>query len=524
MLLYFNRVKFMKNKILCLLPLFALLATSCNGSSSTSISSSSNNSSSSSSEGPIENKGVVQIKDLSLLNRDLKNAYAPALGDVKMLVVPIAFAGNTAQGYESKLNTWSSSKISKINSYYFAENDSLASYYYTGSFGKLRITGEVTAVYQNTDYSIKNILEDDSMEVLRDLMDAAVNWLYDTDDSINWQQYDLNHDGCIDNIHFISNYNSTTWAENLWPHMFWTNRQGTIEKPMVNVYSMSCLSHMDGPITSIHEQGHIFGLDDYYDYSNNGQSSIDYIGGLDMQSMNMFDWNSYSKLSTGWVDPYVVDGSEDTAVVTLKAASLNGDCLIIPADCSSWNGSAFDEYFLIELFAPFGNNVDDWNNYGYLLDNEPGVRMYHVDARAFGSNKIDPDNNELLIVDDLDAQAINSKEDCGKWKYITRGANNCSNWRDYEGGIEQLGDHQLLTIIQKGGEFTFGDPSSARHTLNGEDLFRTGDKFTFDKYSHFLNKSGKKQAAMNNGEAFPYEISFGEMTSDSIVVTIKKVK
>ena len=488
-----------------LIPFMSIVLVSCNGAD----------------KGPL---GYVQAEKMTILSQDLKNAYAPALGDVKLLVVPITFAGTTASGYEDQIKKWTATKIADVNKYYFGETGSLAAYYRTASFDKLRITGLVSDIYQDTTITVKDILEDKSMETLRDLMDAALNWLHDTATDINWQEYDLNHDGCIDNIHFITDYESRDWNTNLWPHMFWTNRKGTVERPMVNVYSMSGTSFVTNAITAIHEQGHIFGLDDYYDYSNNGESVIDYIGNLDMQSHNVFDWNSFSKLTTGWINPYVIDGSRKKTTITLKAASLNGDCLLIPADYSTWNGSAFDEYFLIELFAPYGNNKKDWDRYKNILGKNPGVRMYHVDARAYGSNKTVPYNQELLVVDDLKEQEINSPEDCQKWKYVTRGANNCSDWRDYEGGIEQLKDHPILSIVQKRGDFTFAKKSTSNHTLSSVDLFKEGDVFTFEKYSQFLNKQAKAQSTMDNGETFPYEISFGKITEDSVTITIKKVE
>ena len=500
-----------KKFIALLIPFLTIMVTSCNKKTE----------SSSEDDGPL---GYVQVEEMSILNGDLKNAYAPALGDVKLLVVPITFAGNTAKGYEDSIDQWTDLKISSVNNYYFGTGNSLAKYYRTASFDKLRITGQVTPIYENTTYTCKAILEDESMEVLRDMMDAAVNWLHDTATDINWQEYDLNQDGCIDNIHFITDYCSSDWNTNLWPHMFWTNRSGTVDRPMVNVYSMSGTSFVRDSITAIHEQGHIFGLDDYYDYSNDGNSPIDYVGHLDMQSYNVFDWNSFSKLTTGWVNPYVIDGTRDVTTITMKAASLNGDCLIIPADYSTWNGSAFDEYFLLELFAPYGNNKTDWQRYRNTLGSAPGVRLYHVDGRCYGSEKTDPDNEELLIIDDLEAQEINSKADCEKYTYITRGANNCSNWRDYEGGVEQLGNHPLLSIVQKRGEFTFAKNSYQNHTLTASDLFKEGDEFTFSKYSHFLNKKAKPQSTMDNGETFPYTIKIGKITEDEVTITVTKVQ
>ena len=304
--------------------------------------------------------------------------------------------------------------------------------------------------------------------------------------------------------------------------MFYTRRENHGEHLGINVYSVSGIGYVNSATTAIHEQGHIFGLQDYYDYSDDGNSPIDYIGGLDMQSHNVLDWNSYSKLTTGWVEPYVVTGERDVTTITISAASLNGDCIIIPADYSTWNGSAFDEYFLLELFSPFGNNTDDWSQTSLGMG---GVRLYHVDGRYYGSNIRDPYNEELLIVDDLEAQEINSKEDVAQFLYNTQGANNSSYWRDYEGGIEQLANHPLLSIVQRKGTFSFADSNpSAEHTLTAMDLFKPGHVFNFDSYSQFLNKDCTPAETMDNGEVFPYEVTFSNHTKEHITVTITKVK
>lgn len=494
---------------------------SSSGSSSGSLSSSETSSSSeSSSEDP--GTGYTQVTKLSMLSSDLDKRYAPALGDVKLLVVPITFAGNTASGYTQYIQPWTNTKLQQVNGFYFGETDSLASYYKTASFDKLRITGMVADIYQNTTFTVKEVLDDGSMNALWDMMDAALDWLYETTD-IDWSEYDLNRDGCIDNIHFVTDYVSQEWGANLWPHMYFTDRTGTLEKPMINVYSMSGTGFVSDAITAIHEQGHIFGLDDYYDYSNGGSSPIDYIGHLDMQSHNCFDWNSYSKLTTGWVDPYVIDGTKDVTEITITAASKNGDCLIIPADYSTWNGSAFDEYILLELFAPFGNNKADWSRYSGTLGSAPGIRLYHVDGRVYGSNKTERWNPMQLIVDDMEDQEINCVEDIERWEYTTRGANNSSDWKDYEGGIYQLGSHPMLTLVQRGGDFTFAKTDYDHHTLQAGDLFKRGHSFTFSKYSHFMNKNIAVQDTMDNGEVFPYQIDVVNITSDTATLKITKI-
>ena len=463
----------------------------------------------------------LEQAEMSFICSDLKSSYAPSTGDVKMLVIPITFATSMRTGVSSNsFQEWTVSKLGNINNYYFGENNSLKSYYNQASFGQCRVTGEVTDVYEDDSIKVKNILNDGTYNTLWDMIENAVNWVLDNRTDIDWSEYDLNRDGCIDNIHLITNYCSEDWNTPLWPHMFWTRRQGTLERPLANVYSISAINHVSSAITSIHEQGHIFGLQDYYDYSNNGNSEINYIGCLDMQAWNCFDWNSYSKLSMSWVKPYVMTNDIEHATVTLNAASKNGDCLLIPADSDTWNGSAFDEYFLLELFAPYGNNTKDWN---YWYGGKPGIRLYHVDSRAFGSDVTDPYNSELLIVDDLEAQQIKCKEDIANYTYNTLGANDCSNWRAYEGGIEQLADKPLLSLVQKGGDFTFSQ-TNGRHMLQEEDLFKAGDVFTFEKYSNFCNKSNVKQDFTNKGEVFPYKIKIRSISTDSAVVDIYKIK
>ncbi len=471
------------------------------------------------------NKGSCyhKVESMSFISSDLKSSYAPSSGDVKMLVIPISFVGSTTTGYTKYITSWNSNKLNDVKDYYFGEENSLASYYKTASFNKINITGFVSKQYQNSTITIQQILSqsDNDYSYLWDMMDDALNFVYDTYKDIDWSKYDLNQDGCIDNIHLITNYTSTNWNDALWPHMFYTHRQGTVEKPMINVYSISGIGFVDDSITAIHEQGHIFGLEDYYDYTTN--SNRDYIGEADMQSHNVFDWNSFSKLSMGWVNPYVVDGTSKNFKITISAASLNGDCLIIPANYETWNGSAHDEYFLIELFSPFGNNQKDWNGNWKTALGEYGVRLYHVDARVFGSNKRNENNKEVLIVDDMDSQEIKTKEDIAKYENVTHGANNSYDYLAYEGGIEQCKDYKLLTIIQKGGEDTFGT-NNDRHYLKKSDLFLEGDKFTFSKYAKFLSKTGKTVKNMDNGEKFHWEITFTKMSKESVTMRIKYVE
>ena len=157
---------------------------------------------------------------------------------------------------------------------------------------------------------------------------------------------------------------------------------------------------------------------------------------------------------------------------------------------------------------------------GYFgQENEKGKRQTF---RLTGLNKQSPYYN--LRFDDLQEQEINCKEDVAKWNYVTKGANNCSDWRAYEGGIEQSANYPLLSLIQKSGNATFGkNDETVRHRLSSSDLLKKGSVFTFDKYSKFLNKTLVSQEYMNNSEVFPYEITVDNINEDSCVVTVAKV-
>ena len=236
-----------------------------------------------------------------------------------------------------------------------------------------------------------------------------------------------------------------------------------------------------------------------------------------MQDGNCFDWNSFSKLSVGWISPLVV---RDECSINLKSASKTGDCIIIPADESTFNKSAFDEYFLLEYFTMDGNNqyfATAYKNYcvnaygataskvDFTNTDNYGVRLYHVDARAFGWS-----GYSFYETTDTSV-AIYQVTD-----------NNSYDYEDRYSYFEEFADYKLLSIIQAGKTDTFGS-TSGRHYLTADDLFREGKEFTFSAYSKFLSKSHNTVTKMDNGEDFPYRITFSNMTTDSITVNIERI-
>lgn len=487
-------------------------------SSSTGLSSSSTTSSSSSSD---PNPGYIK-KDIDYCAINRKSSYAPSKGKQKALVILVSFS----DGYYSITDGF----ISKINKYYFgAKTDtpynwnSLSTYYSTASFGKLELTGKVTAVYNATVTSQSIKTSDRSLSDLYSVYDDAISsiqagTLKASDGStINLADFDNNNDNFIDSPTFITNvYDDKIWGSTFWPHM--SNAEGEGEKKhLFGTYSSTNMGHITdnysgGARTAIHEQGHVFGLDDYYDYSDaidENSTQIDLIGGADMQDNTVFDWNPYSKMLMDWVNPYVIDGTKNSVTLTIEPGSTSGDCVLIPANYSTWNGTPYDEYLLLELFTPNGNNELDWKSWksSYSADlGFGGIRLYHVDSCLYGYS--DTDTLGAWIDDPKNTTYTETETFC-----------NSRLAKDY--GYTHLpkedADCHQIQLIQAGKVNTFGSTDeTVNHTLTSADLFKSGDKFTFSGYKDFF----PKETTMDNGEDFNYTIDFKSVTSFKATINI----
>ena len=262
----------------------------------------------------------------------------------------------------------------------------------------------------------------------------------------------------------------------------------------------------------------MLGLSDYYDTSYSG---LDLVGGFDMQDRNVFDWNAFSKYSVGWTQPYYImenklqeKGSE---TITINALADNGDCILVHN--SSWNGSPFDEYLLLELFNPeIGNNAYDYaHNTQYGIQNTgDGVKVFHVDARmaryywdfehsTYGAEPTDEIDDYTFIPND------NTYKESAEHNYIGR-----------QVGFTQWEDYHLLQMIQKENVNTFeSTDDSLRHNWKQSDLFQTGDTFCLGNHSGYTNYGPEffaNGSTFNDGTTLPYGIEFLSVTKDSATI------
>lgn len=322
----------------------------------------------------------------------------PSLGTQKMLVVPVMFEDDL----EENLLYPSSKIFSDLDIAFNGTSEetgweSIQSYYYKSSYGKLDIESDIYEDWIVLDKTFKEISKL-SPNTYSDPTWYVVDYVVDElkKQNIDLTEYDNNHDGFIDGIWLIYgrlDYTKMVFPSNdekslLWAYTFWEhNNEASLTNPKANVYCWGSYDFMYGskgtPLkidthTYIHETGHMLGLDDYYDYDDVSNPS----GCLDMMDYNIGDHNAYTKFLLGWIEPEVYDFSKKT--YTLEPFESSGDCILIPSS-KDRNISAVEEYLLVEFYTPTGLNYLD-SKYNYLnkypkMFTNLGVKIYHIDSR-----------------------------------------------------------------------------------------------------------------------------------------------
>ena len=318
--------------------------------------------------------GGQPIQPTSLpLGHDVGNFWTiPATGNPKVLVVPIDFPDRP---FNNPIQV-----VGQLNQAFNAEtNDpfqSVHQYYQTSSYGLLNLEGMVVAPYrtQFTSSYYENLNDgggDANTVIIDELMNAY-------DDEIDFSDFDLNEDEILDGLYMIYNYPADGWNSFWWAYLY--NYFGNQRFDDVQVssyvwmsYEMTVINNQIDASTLIHETGHKLGLEDYYDYAADDGSNNEWgLGGADMMDSTVGDHNPFSKLLLGWIQPKVVIESMD---LTLRPFTTSGDAYLIT---NQWNESLFSEYIIAMYYTPTGlyQGFDD-----YYFDGQPGMILYHVDAR-----------------------------------------------------------------------------------------------------------------------------------------------
>ena len=452
------------------------------------------------------------------------NAYStdscPTEGEAKLLIVPIWFTDS------SNYITNKNDVRSDIEKAYLGTTEdtgwhSVKSFYEEESKGKLTLDATVTDWYSVEKASSTFGPEESGGDETTALVQTVADWYFAENPGANKTDYDCDSDGFYDGIMLIygaPDYESKGSSdENLWAYCYWIQPEDIEnpdpENPIANTYFWASYDFMYDSSTAstrtgksnygggdcshvtidahtyIHEMGHVFGLDDYYDYGSNGYQ---HAGGFSMQDANVGGHDPYSVMSLGWADPYV---PTESCVMTIGAFQKTHDLILLSPSFNS-KGSAFDQYLLLELYTPTGLNELD-SQYTYSGNypkgpSVPGIRLWHVDSRlVYYTSEKDDGSLSQLTTD------------------VTKGADTYgvipafSNTVGYEGYSGLKDDYSLLKLIRN-------DKTAKVHSkddLSASDLFGDGASFDMASYKSQFADKGKLNSKTDLGWKFDVAIS-----------------
>ena len=455
----------------------------------------------------------------------------PLTGSPNLLVIPVWFSDSQSFIFTSKRE----GVREDIQKAYFGNPDeigwhSVSSYYYEESDGRLDLKGTVSDWYET---SITASQAGDPDFDMGDLVTSAVDWYFSTTGDSK-EKFDSDGDKVIDGIMLIyAAPDYITWKKssynNLWAYCFWLQPDpipsgiypnvyfwasydfiygnNTVTSRTGRMYYNGDTSHCDiDAHTYIHEMGHVFGLEDYYDYSGYKLSPA---GDFSMQDYNVGGHDPYSVFAFGWANAYVPN---DTATITISNFQDNHDLILLSPEFNTYR-SPFDEYLLLELYSPTGLNYFD-SRYSYQNIKGPqtsGIRLWHVDARLATPTSSFGDRFKLT---DSNVESASSR-------YGVTHA--CSN--TYDDGEEYTQDYlsvmgreyynyNILQLIRNDPYETY-EPSEG---LVAKDLFFEGDSFSMNTYSKQFVKGTK----LNNGKSLGWTFTVDRISNDTATITVTR--
>ena len=435
-----------------------------------------------------------------------------------ILVIPVQFKDKATNSVCKNLKGGCDKVKEDIAKNFFGDPnvtgwESVSSFYYKSSYGKLKLKGTVSDWF-TLDITVKeyealarnNNYADPSYYVLR----QAVSWYQNT--YHNLSDFDLDNDNYVDAVWLVYDHNFDRNSDVWWAYTFWDyyNEESGL---IANTYAWASVNFMyeGGYIkngqqvpdahTFIHETGHILGLDDYYTYDE--KDAYGPCGGLAMMDYNIGDHDAYSKMLLGWTMPKVVTGN---TTITINPFESSGDCILLRD--SDWNGSALDEYLLIEFYTPTGlNYLDSTEKYtnGVGMFTIPGIKIYHIDSRL-GLFKYNQSNGDYRFQEYVDS--------IGNLGYYDTVDIASSNTRSYAAN-----GYTLIHLIESSGRNTFKNGEVATN----DTLFTQGNVFDPNLFTALFSHFENGAAIFNDYSEIGYKISIDSITSKNATLTFTKL-
>ncbi len=478
--------------------------------------------------GELERTDVLpfSLREVSLSTRA---DVLPSEGDLELLLLPIEFTDSPFTQQTLKDIEIAVNGTPEETNYW----ESVSSFYDKSSFGKSHLHYTIADVYSTgmTQRQVYEASKDSSGEtdnaagVIGDAYQAYLK----KNGNTSTQKFDSDKNGWIDGVVAVySGHNYTQMRSTYdqdgfyWAYTYWTVgsydeawTQPNVNCPTPNVYIWlsydffyNSKSKGVDAHTLIHETGHMYGLDDYY--SNTGACLA---GGHAMMDENVVDHDAYSKMMLGWTKPYIAD---QTGTINITPSQEGGDCILIPSE--NWNGTAYDDYLLLELYTPTGLNYLDshtvYENHDKKAYSVAGIKLYHVDSRLVEIRQTATSESYSYMANPDSGMKENTRTEAYGYRVA---ASNCykSDWK--MSGYST--DFALLHMIEADGtaDFVYG------RTGENDDLFTKGsfsmNNSTFRKF--FNKRDSKGHALLNSGLTVPYSIFFDEVTDEGATILIE---
>lgn len=417
-----------------------------------------------------------------------------------------------------------------IRKAYFGSNEeigwrSVKTYYEEESHGKLTIDGTVSEWYsENASYN--TYAAESNLSNTVDLVVKATKWYFDNHTTEKRRDYDEDGNGYLDGVMLI--YGAPDYSamnnnkKNLWAYCYWVQDTSANSRfnPGANAFFWASYDFMYGSniVTShtglsnyhsgdtshvnidthtfIHEMGHMYGLDDYYDYAGQYLPA----GGFSMQDQNVGGHDPFSSFALGWGKAYV---PTESMTIHLKPFDATGEMIILSPNWNTYN-SAFDEYLILEYYTPNGLNKHDttyqYNGAYPTGTTEYGIRLWHVDARLnVYTGQVDSSGNPKFT-------PANTTDPASASNKVALMMNN-----SYQGTNK---DYNLLHLIRNKTTTTF----NSKTKFTGSHLFKAGSSFDTTTF----NKQFVKSTTLNNGKALGYSFTVSSVLSEYATITITK--
>ena len=450
----------------------------------------------------------------------------PSTGNPKLLIVPVWFTNSNKYILASKKD---GVREDIENAYLGTPEEtgwhSVSSFYKEESKGLCQLDGTVTEWYECGQRSSYYYTSTSRVTALA--RDAA-DWYFTNHTEDSRTNYDSDKDGYLDGVMLIygcPDYTqlqiTTTDTSNLWAYCYWVGRASlkNVANPGPNQffwasydfmysenkalertgtkYANGDTSHCQVDThTFIHEMGHVFGLEDYYDYSDQYNPA----GGFSMQDYNVGGHDPYSVMSLGWANPIVPSVNCQIQIETFQESH---DLILLS---KKYEDSPFDEYLLLELYSPTGlNEFDSVNRYSNAYPQGPnkvGIRLWHVDARM------------ILLVNNTVYQKLVNNPMPSEGKVMHAFSNTYQ-----EGGYgSPLGknyiNYNLLQLIRNNPSETY----KPKATLTEGDLFYEGDSFSIGQYQkQFIFEND-----LNSQNKFTWTFTIDSIVDGVATITFKK--